>query len=99
MMNRSALLPTVVTLPPKGRDLRLDFFRGFANWQVFINHIPNNILNWITTENYGLSDAADLFVFISGFTASVVYARIMLEHGAVIAVSGILRRAWRIYVA
>jgi hypothetical protein len=70
-----------VILPPKGRDLRLDLFRGLANWQVFINHIPNNILNWITTENYGFSDAADLFVFISGFTASFVYARIMLERG------------------
>jgi hypothetical protein len=88
-----------VILPPKGRDLRLDLFRGFANWQVFINHIPNNILNWITTENYGFSDAADLFVFISGFTASFVYARIMLDRGTLIAGTRIFRRAWQIYVA
>jgi hypothetical protein len=86
-------------LPPKGRDLRLDLFRGFANWQVFINHIPNNIFNWITTENYGFSDAADLFVFISGFTASFVYARMMLERGTVIGSTRILRRTWQIYVA
>jgi hypothetical protein len=66
-----------VTLPPKGRDLRLDLIRGVANWQIFVNHIPNNKLNWITTEYYGFSDAADLFIFISGFTASFVYARIM----------------------
>ena len=86
-------------LPPKGRDLRLDLFRGLANWQVFINHIPNNIFNWVTTENYGFSDAADLFVFISGFTASFVYARIMLERGTVVGASRILRRTWQIYVA
>jgi hypothetical protein len=86
-------------LPPKGRDLRLDLFRGFANWQVFINHIPNNIFNWITTVNYGFSDAADLFVFISGFTASFVYARIMLERGTLAGGTRILRRTWQIYVA
>jgi hypothetical protein len=34
-------------LPPKGRDLRLDLFRGVANWQVFLNHIPNNAVNWL----------------------------------------------------
>ena len=41
-------------------------------------------MNWITQKNYGFSDAADLFVFISGYTASFVYARIMLERGTVI---------------
>jgi hypothetical protein len=86
-------------LPPKGRDLRLDLFRGLANWQVFINHVPNNIFNWVTTVNYGFSDAADLFVFISGFTASFVYARIMLERGTVVGATRILRRTWQIYVA
>jgi hypothetical protein len=88
-----------VTLPPKGRDLRLDLIRGVANWQIFINHIPNNTFNWITTEYYGFSDAADLFIFISGFTASFVYARIMLERGNVAASTRIFRRAWQIYVA
>ena len=26
----------------QGRDLRLDLFRGFANWAIFVDHIPNN---------------------------------------------------------
>ncbi|WP_424629695.1 OpgC domain-containing protein [Bradyrhizobium sp. SYSU BS000235] len=88
-----------VILPPKGRDLRLDLFRGVANWQVFINHIPNNIFNWLTTLYYGFSDAADLFVFISGFTASFVYARIMIDRGTVVGGARILRRTWQIFVA
>jgi hypothetical protein len=25
-------------LPPKGRDLRLDLFRGNANWAIFLDH-------------------------------------------------------------
>src|SRR6266850_348146 len=59
-------------LPEKGRDLRLDLFRGVANWAIYLDHIPDNVVNWITTRNYGFSDAADLFVFISGYTASFV---------------------------
>jgi hypothetical protein len=86
-------------LPPKGRDLRLDFFRGLANWAIFLDHIPNNAVNWITTRNWGFSDAADMFVFISGYTAAFVYAKIMLERGTIEASTRILKRAWQIYVA
>jgi hypothetical protein len=48
-----------VALPPKGRDYRLDLLRGLANWAIFLDHIPNNAVNWITQRNYGFSDAAD----------------------------------------
>jgi OpgC protein len=34
-------------LPPKVRDYRLDLLRGFANWAIFLDHIPNNPVNWI----------------------------------------------------
>jgi hypothetical protein len=75
-------------LPNGGRDLRLDLFRGIANWAIFLNHMPENAVNWITNRNYGFSDAADLFVFISGYTASLVYARMMLDHGFIVARHG-----------
>ena len=71
-------------LPPRGRDYRLDLLRGFANWAIYLDHIPNNAVNWITQKNFGFSDAADLFVFISGYTASFVYARMMLDRGFVV---------------
>ncbi|MBW5435338.1 OpgC domain-containing protein [Bradyrhizobium canariense] len=86
-------------LPPKGRDYRLDVLRGFANWAIYLDHIPNNAVNWLTQRNYGFSDAADLFVFISGYTASFVYARMMLDRGFTIAGTRLIRRAWQIYVA
>jgi hypothetical protein len=87
------------TLPDKGRDLRLDLFRGVANWAIFLDHIPDNVVNWITTSNYGFSDAADLFVFISGYTASFVYARMMLERGFIVGATRLTKRVWQLYVA
>ena len=88
-----------ITLPPEGRDLRLDFLRGLANWAIFLDHIPDNVVNWITTRNYGFSDAAELFIFISDYTASFVYGKMMLERGMIVASTRVLRRAWQIYVA
>ena len=87
------------TLPDKGRDLRLDLFRGIANWAIYLDHIPDNVINWITTRNYGFSDAADLFVFISGYTASFVYARMMIERGFVVGATRLTKRGWQLYVA
>ena len=86
-------------LPERGRDLRLDLFRGIANWAIFLNHMPENSVNWITNRNYGFSDAADLFVFISGYTASLVYARIMLNHGFITGATRLFKRVWQLYVA
>jgi peptidoglycan/LPS O-acetylase OafA/YrhL len=71
-------MPVDIALPSSRRDLRLDLFRGLANWVIFLGHIPNTTLAWFTTRNYGFSDGADLFVFISGYTAAFVYARMML---------------------
>jgi len=88
-----------VALPPKARDLRLDFFRGAALWLIYLNHIPSNFVGWFTTRNFGFSDAAEMFVFISGYTAAFVYGRVMLERGFTVASMRILKRVWQIYVA
>ena len=84
---------------PGERDLRLDLFRGIALWLIFLDHIPSNIVNWITIRNYGFSDATEIFVFISGYTAAFVYGRAMRERGVVVASARILKRAWQVYVA
>jgi hypothetical protein len=84
---------------PVERDLRLDLFRGLALWLIFLDHIPSNIVSWITIRNYGFSDATEIFVFISGYTAAFVYGRAMRERGVVVAGARILKRAWQVYVA
>ena len=81
------------------RDLRLDLFRGIALWLIFLDHIPSNLVAWITIRNYGFSDATEIFVFVSGYTAAFVYGREMRERGFLIAGAHIARRAWQIYVA
>jgi len=81
------------------RDLRLDLFRGLALWLIFLDHIPSNAVSWLTIRNYGFSDATEIFVFISGYTAAFVYGRAMQEHGFVVASARVLKRAWQIYVA
>lgn len=82
-----------------GRDLRLDFFRGLSLWFIFLDHIPSNRLSWLTIRNYGFSDAAEIFVFISGYTAAFVYARVMRERGFIVGSARILKRVWQLYVA
>jgi hypothetical protein len=84
---------------PTERDLRLDLFRGLALWLIFLDHIPSNAVSWITIRNYGFSDATEIFVFISGYTAAFVYGRAMLEHGFIVAGARVLKRAWQIYIA
>jgi hypothetical protein len=84
---------------PTERDLRLDLFRGLALWLIFLDHIPDNIVSWITIRNYGFSDATEIFIFISGYTAAFVYGRAMRERGFIVSSARVLKRAWQIYVA
>jgi len=81
------------------RDLRLDFFRGLALICIFIDHIPENYLNYFTLSAIGFFDAAEVFIFISGFTAALVYGRTLARRGVLIASVQVLRRAWQLYVA
>ncbi len=91
---------TVVLRPAgRARELRLDLFRGLALWLIYIDHVSPDVLSWFTIRSYGFSDAAEIFIFISGYTAAFVYGRAMFESGFVIATARILRRVWQIYAA
>ena len=56
-------------------------------------------LSWATVRNYGFSDATEIFVFISGYTAVIAYSRMMLKDGWPRAAIRIYRRVWQLYVA
>ena len=101
---RAAPAPATVatsafSLPAGERELRIDLFRGLALWLIFIDHMSPDVLTWFTIRNYGFSDAAEIFIFISGYTAAFVYGRVMRESGFVIATARVMRRVWQIYVA
>src|SRR5450631_2490997 len=74
------VLTRAFSLPAVGaRELRLDLFRGLALWLIFIDHVSPDLLSWFTIRSYGFSDAAEIFIFISGYTAAFVYGRSLLE--------------------
>ncbi len=89
----------VLPVSASGRDIRLDLFRGLALWFIFLDHIPDNIVSWLTVRNWGFSDATEIFVFISGYTAVIAYARMLARDGWVRAAARIYRRVWQLYVA
>src|SRR5262245_39646333 len=84
---------------PVKRDVRLDLFRGLALWFIFVDHIPGNIVSHFTVRAFGFSDATEIFVFISGYTAALVYGKSMREQGFLEGAARIVTRTWQIYVA
>ena len=86
-------------LRPVERDLRLDFFRGIGLWMIFLDHIPHDVVSWLTLRNYGFSDAAEFFVFISGYLVGWIYAPIVRGGLLLAAVKRLWKRAAQLYVA
>ncbi len=80
-----------------GHDIRLNLFLGLANWSLFLDHIPHDVVNQITAKNYGFSGASDLFIFISGYAAAIAYARIALERGFIVGATRIVKRLGQLY--
>jgi hypothetical protein len=82
------------------RDLRLDFFRGIALFSIFIDHVAwNSLLAQFTLQALGFSDAAEVFIGISGYTAGMVYGRAIERQGLLMAAMRIYHRVWQLYVA
>jgi hypothetical protein len=84
---------------PAERDLRLDLVRGIGQWMVFLDHIPYDIVGWLTLRNYGFSDAAEFFVFISGYTAGYVYGSAITQGQFLGVTKRLLKRASQLYIA
>ena len=85
--------------PHVERDLRLDLFRGIGLWMIFLDHVPDNFVAWFTLRNYGFSDAAELFVFISGYLAGFIYGPIIGAGQFMAAAKRLWTRVWQMYVA
>jgi hypothetical protein len=81
------------------RDVRLDLFRGVGLWMIFLDHIPHDVVSWLTLRNYGFSDAAEFFVFISGYLAGFIYGPIIRAGHFLSALKRLWKRAMEMYVA
>ncbi|MBQ1202651.1 MAG: OpgC domain-containing protein, partial [Loktanella sp.] len=80
-----------------GRDPRLDVFRGLALVMIFINHAPRNYLENFTNRNFGFSDAAEGFVFMSGIAAGIAYSGYFRRNDPMQGVTRVLQRVWTLY--
>ncbi|MDA9410866.1 MULTISPECIES: OpgC domain-containing protein [unclassified Bradyrhizobium] len=89
---------TLLLQPPE-RDLRLDFIRGIGQWIIFLDHIPNNFCNWFTLRNFGFSDAAEFFVYASGYSIGFAYGPAVRNGLLLAAAKRLWTRASQLYVA
>lgn len=89
-------MPQPVSSP---RDIQLDCFRGVALAIIFVNHIPFNELFYYTPSRFGFSDAAETFVFLSGFAAALAYGRCFESAGLSLGTLRIMLRCGQIYAA
>lgn len=93
---KPAAAPTAAA-PKAGRDWRIDFWRGLAIVFIFWNHSVDNVMSWFTTKYFGLSDSAELFVFLSGFAmASMFLAKFLWRP--VMAFPYSVGRAFTLYI-
>jgi hypothetical protein len=86
-------------LAARDGDPRLYLLLGIAAWFLFLDHVPHNAVSLLTMRNFGFSGAADLFVFVGGYTAAILYGRMMLERGFVVTATRIFKRLWQLYAA
>jgi hypothetical protein len=80
-------------------DLRLCLLLGIAAWFLFLDHVPHNAVSLMTLRNFGFSGATDLFVFVGGYTAAILYGKMMLERGLIVAATRVFKRLWQLYAA
>ncbi|RYU59310.1 OpgC domain-containing protein [Methylolobus aquaticus] len=91
---------SVLTNPAAmSRNLTLDFFRGVALLIIFINHVPENEALLFTPSRFGLSDAAEIFVFASGFAAALAYGKTFRAAGLALGSLRVFHRCGQIYAA
>jgi hypothetical protein len=87
----------MTTKTPAKRVDAIDFWRGFALLTIFIDHTPDNTFQHITIRNFGFSDAAELFVFLSGVSVALAYGTRFFNGETWAAVRAVLRRAFTLY--
>ena len=66
---------------------------------IFVNHVPGNAFERLTSRNFGFSDATEIFVFLAGYAAALAYSRGFFEESPRAVSRRLLRRAGQLYLA
>ncbi|STC87742.1 Predicted membrane protein [Edwardsiella hoshinae] len=80
------------------RDLRIDFMRGIALLLMIVTHVEIiSGFNLVTSERFGFTTGAEIFVILSGFVLGQTKRR-QLQHQDMVTVAySLLRRAATLY--
>ena len=84
---------------PTTRDLRVDAIRGVALLVIFSDHIYANPLRRIMPVSQGLSDMAEVFIFLSGYLNGIVSRQIVNRAAFVRQLIKGIRRCLLLYLA
>jgi hypothetical protein len=79
------------------RDLRIDFFRGLALFMILVDHVAADPISRFTFQRFGFSDAAEIFVFLSGISCGIVYFHVLARRGWTGFMAAVKRRTMLIY--
>jgi hypothetical protein len=89
----------MTAFPASQRDVRVDFFRGLALIFIFIDHVQENVLQYVTMQNFGFADAADVFVALAGYASFFAYSKIFDRQGWPAGLLKVGRRISVLYMA
>ena len=84
---------------PRSRDRLVDIFRGLAFLLIFVSHMPGNDWKRFIPGAWGLSDATEVFVFVSGMAAGYAFVPVFGRSGFGLGTLRITRRIWQVYLA
>jgi hypothetical protein len=84
-------------LTDQKRDVRVDFFRGVALYMILVDHVQGDPFSKFTFQHFGFSDAAELFVFLSGISCAIVYSRLLARRGWASVLQALAKRTTKIY--
>ena len=87
---------------PLSRDMRVDFFRGLALLVIAVNHAEElsrkHLVSTVTYAPIGISTAAEVFIFLSGFALGIAYYNTIVERGFLTLHARCLVRASQLYM-
>lgn len=81
------------------RDTRIDVLRALALLTIFVDHVPGTAFEQLTYKNLGFSDAAEVFVLISGISVALAYGTKFEPGNRLLLTLKMWRRAGVLYAA
>jgi hypothetical protein len=97
-VHENACKPMTVQASPE-RETRIDVLRALALLTIFVDHVPGNAFERLTYRNFGFSDAAEVFVLLSGMAVGLAYGARFGSGDRLASTLKMWRRAGVLYVS